>query len=212
MKSLVTWGPRPALIIWVACFLILIFSVITFIEIPFLDYRQAIILGEFSTVIPVIVYLKYRRIPFSTLGLSKINPFRIIKLSIPLGFLGVGISILLGMTLSYVIPGYLEYRNSLPNTVPESLEDLAIWWIIVLLAVGPVEEIISRGFVQQGMETRFGPLRGLLISSLLFGIIHVEPFAAINAFFIGLLLGYVYGIYLHFSGMFSRIIHAYNPT
>ena len=65
---------------------------------------------------------------------------------------------------------------------------------ISLALVGPVEELAFRGFVQKGFENSFGKTTGLLIASLLFGLLHglnslrsIIPVTAVSLF-----LGYVW--------------------
>ena len=65
---------------------------------------------------------------------------------------------------------------------------------ISLALVGPVEELAFRGFVQRGFENSFGKTAGLLIASILFGLLHglnslrsIIPVTAVSLF-----LGYVW--------------------
>jgi len=66
--------------------------------------------------------------------------------------------------------------------------------------VGPGigEELWCRGFLGRGLVGRHGFLVGVLLTSLLFGLIHIEPRQALAAF--------VIGIGLHFSYLASRSI------
>ena len=43
---------------------------------------------------------------------------------------------------------------------------------ISLALVGPAEELAFRGFIQRGFENSFGKTMGLLIASILFGLLH----------------------------------------
>jgi len=65
---------------------------------------------------------------------------------------------------------------------------------ISLALVGPAEELAFRGFVQRGFENSFGKTTGLLIASILFGLLHglnslrsIIPVTAVSLF-----LGYVW--------------------
>ncbi len=65
---------------------------------------------------------------------------------------------------------------------------------ISLALVGPVEELAFRGFVQKGFENSFGKTTGLLIASILFGLLHglnslrsILPVTVVSLF-----LGYVW--------------------
>jgi len=75
----------------------------------------------------------------------------------------------------------------------DSLQLIALIGISLAL-VGPAEELAFRGFVQRGFETSFGKTAGLLIASILFGLLHglnslrsIVPVTVVSLF-----LGYVW--------------------
>ena len=53
----------------------------------------------------------------------------------------------------------------------DSLQLIALIGISIVL-VGPAEELAFRGFIQRGFEASFGKTAGLLIASILFGLLH----------------------------------------
>ena len=65
---------------------------------------------------------------------------------------------------------------------------------IVLVLVGPIEELAFRGFVQKGFENSFGKTSGLLVASVLFGLLHGlnSPRSIIPVTVVSLFLGYVW--------------------
>jgi len=75
----------------------------------------------------------------------------------------------------------------------DSFQLVALVGISIFL-VGPAEELAFRGFIQRGFENSFGKMSGLLIASLLFGILHGlnSPRAIIPVTVISLILGYVW--------------------
>lgn len=65
------------------------------------------------------------------------------------------------------------------------------WWTAVaIIGVGPAvgEELFCRGFLGRGLVARHGPVMGVAITSLLFGIMHIIPAQAAYAAVLGLLL------------------------
>jgi uncharacterized protein len=65
--------------------------------------------------------------------------------------------------------------------------------LVVAAVVAPlVEEIIFRGIILRGFAAKYGTTRALLYSSLLFGIVHLNPWQFFPAVFLGLFLGTVY--------------------
>ena len=90
------------------------------------------------------------------------------------------------------------------------------WWVLFLgISVGPAisEELFCRGFLGQGLVSRYGIWTGVLATSFLFGIIHLNPLQGIVAFLIGIVLHFVYiasrtiliPILLHFLNNFIAI-------
>lgn len=67
------------------------------------------------------------------------------------------------------------------------------WTILSLVLFAPVfEELICRGVVLGSLRSRYGVTIAWLVSSLFFGILHGQPVQVVNAFVVGLVLGYVY--------------------
>ncbi len=64
--------------------------------------------------------------------------------------------------------------------------------IIIVTAAPVFEELLFRSVILDGFSRRYPATKALIYSALLFGISHFNPWQGINAFFIGLLLGWVY--------------------
>jgi len=78
--------------------------------------------------------------------------------------------------------------------LPKDMLQLIALLGISMALVGPAEELAFRGFVQRGFETSFGKTAGLLIASILFGLLHglnslrsIIPVTVVSLF-----LGYVW--------------------
>ena len=71
--------------------------------------------------------------------------------------------------------------------------DMGGYMVFTAIVLAPIlEEMLFRGVIQGAVTRRKGPFAGVLISALIFGIIHLNPVQVVNAFFVGLVLGYVY--------------------
>jgi membrane protease YdiL (CAAX protease family) len=83
-----------------------------------------------------------------------------------------------------------------PDTAEKALDEAGGSIVITLVLVGllgPIaEEIFFRGFVLPGLIKRLGVGRALVISSLVFGLFHIDPGAIVPTFALGLALGWVY--------------------
>lgn len=96
-----------------------------------------------------------------------------------------------------------EYQNV------TDMVGLGGWAILSVVVCAPIlEEILFRGLIFESCRERFGSGAAVLISALLFGLVHGVPVQIINAFVVGLIFGY---IYLRTGSLLSVIIlHAIN--
>ncbi len=84
------------------------------------------------------------------------------------------------------------------------------WPLLVSVVFGApiLEEIICRGFIFEAMRAKRGVVVAWLGSSLFFALIHLDPVMVVNAFFMGLILCY---IYIRSRSLIApMIIHAVN--
>lgn len=85
---------------------------------------------------------------------------------------------------------------SMPNFINEAFDELAVSPIILVLSViivAPIyEEIVFRGILLKGMSKKINPTIALVVSALLFAIVHMNIPQGINAFLLGLVLGFIY--------------------
>lgn len=75
--------------------------------------------------------------------------------------------------------------------------EAAPWQVTVLallvVVVGPFfEELLFRGWLLGGLRRRLGDRRALIVSALLFSLIHGDPYATPALFVLGLVFGWVY--------------------
>jgi membrane protease YdiL (CAAX protease family) len=78
--------------------------------------------------------------------------------------------------------------------MPKDAVQLVALLSISIALVGPVEELAFRGFVQRGFENSFGKTAGLLIASILFGLLHGlnSLYSILPVTVVSLFLGYVW--------------------
>ncbi len=111
------------------------------------------------------------------------------------GFLTLGSSIV-GMYASNALYELLSYVDLVPQypvePTPMSGGTIVFILYVINIAVLPalIEEFIFRGVVLQSLR-RFGDGFAILISSLLFGLVHLNFIQTPNAFVLGLVLGYL---------------------
>lgn len=114
---------------------------------------------------------------------------------------------------------YYHYFSELMNALTNNIV------ILVLLSVifAPIfEEIIFRGIIQKGLINKgLKPKNAVLISAIVFGIVHQNPWQFVGAVLLGYVLGIVYwktkslllSILLHsFNNLLSSLLIIYGNT
>ena len=147
--------------------------------------------GSFALIGLAHSAVRYRE-PLSSLGFVGTSGFRPYLLAVGLWLLGLSVLIVWVQALIWLdIDALLP-----PDTANEALDQAGGSIVITILLVavaGPIaEEIFFRGFVLSGLLKRFGVRRALLLSSLVFGLFHIDPGAIVPTFALGLVLGWVY--------------------
>ncbi|MBZ9632945.1 CPBP family intramembrane glutamic endopeptidase [Clostridium sp. FP1] len=87
-------------------------------------------------------------------------------------------------------------RISMPDFINGAFEELTVSPIILILSsavVAPIyEEIIFRGILLKGMAKKINPTIALVVSALFFAVVHLNVPQGINAFLLGLVIGFIY--------------------
>lgn len=132
-------------------------------------------------IIPVFILAVHQRFTFEQIGFT----FNYWKLIIPVS-VTVGYAIALGEY--YIIdPG---------NLIP----DLSFWnvlklSIVMIMFIGLIEELIFRSILQTRLEESMGMFSGLMVTSILFGVLHSGYGTCYEIMFTslaGLMIGYIF--------------------
>lgn len=100
----------------------------------------------------------------------------------------------------------------LEETMKGLLENTPLWATLISVSVmAPLfEEWLCRGLILRGLFQKSSPLTAIVVSALIFAVIHMNPWQAIPAFCLGLLFGYVY--YKTGSLKLTILMHCVNNT
>ena len=79
-------------------------------------------------------------------------------------------------------------------------------FLLLVIAAPILEELLFRGIILDGLLKKYSPFVSILISSILFGVAHLNPWQFVNGLIIGIFSGWVY--YRTRSLLPSIIIHA----
>ena len=122
----------------------------------------------------------------------EILPFRRFKpsLTVAIVLMGIGFSI----TLSEA-DNLLQYVMPMPDwlmTIMLEMTSGGVGGIILLVVIAPfTEEMLFRGLFLNGFLSRYSPRKSIIISALMFSVIHLNPYQMIGAFVLGLVLGWL---------------------
>ncbi len=135
------------------------------------------------TIVGVLIYRKLRRGTGRMFHLSMrgFNPMLILW-----GFVMV---LLTGVVIEPVLELF-------PDAFLKMIDKMGMnggWSILMLVVLAPVmEEVLFRGILLESVRSKHSAGRAIVVSALMFGVIHFIPQQVVNAFVIGLILGYIY--------------------
>ncbi len=190
--SLSFWGGLGLgllfLVIQVIVFIPVMFIAMPILGITEIEEAQAIIMPiglSLAFVLGAWIYYKMRGLPATAFQWKP----AFVKL-IPLGFLFLfGTQYIIGEFMTY-LPGY-EAMLAAYKAMFEGLNPIAM--LIAGGFIGPIcEEIIFRGVILEGLTKRYNPIKAIIFSALIFGLIHMQPLQVMGTFFAGLILGWIY--------------------
>lgn len=127
------------------------------------------------------------------------------KVNAPLVLWGVLLIFAVGVVIEPLLTVFPDHYMKLL----ENMLGLGGWAILMSVVLAPIlEETLFRGLIQGSIAQKYGPTAGILLSALIFGLMHGIPQQVINAFFVGIILGYIY--YRTHSLITVILLHALN--
>lgn len=153
-----------------------------------------------SSLLTIWHFIHYKDITLNKRTFSPIS-YKVVLETVIVGFAAI------------VVLGWLSDVMQLPDLMKETFGkmDNAVGMLAIGL-VGPVaEEIVFRGAIENHLLKKWkNPKRAILVSALIFGLIHINPAQMVFAFLIGLLLGWLY--YRSGSLLLVMLIHVLNNS
>ncbi|MCB0536460.1 MAG: CPBP family intramembrane metalloprotease [Bacteroidetes bacterium] len=126
------------------------------------------------------------------------------KVTIPFVIIGT-IALLFGIIspIGNLIP--------MPESIKKAFMDFGsqtgIFSFMLMVVAAPIlEELIFRGIILDGLLKKYSPEKSILLSSFLFGLVHLNPWQFVTGFIIGIFAGWIY--YKTKSLSLTIIIHA----
>jgi membrane protease YdiL (CAAX protease family) len=201
-----TLSPGDVSLILVATLLLFVmFSLLT----TFLGETVALLLGELVLIVPALFVVFIRRISFTKTFRVQPVQWKTLAATCVL-FLPVFI-------LSDELDRVIQHFFPMPQEWYQSMIDLIRFtsWqqTIAVLLAGVVfaalsEELLFRGLVQRTLEIVREPAAAIVTASVLFALVHFNPWSSIQILFLGLVLGYI--AWKSGSVFPSMVLHGFN--
>ncbi|MCG8541725.1 MAG: CPBP family intramembrane metalloprotease [Clostridia bacterium] len=86
----------------------------------------------------------------------------------------------------------IEVSQWVVEAFDEMLMNPFVAFVSICIIAPVFEEIIYRGIILEQLSKRYSITTSIIVSGLIFGLIHFNLHQSVNAFFIGLILGFIY--------------------
>ena len=91
--------------------------------------------------------------------------------------------------LNLILPMPEYFRNLFGSLMGSEILIIAIIYIGIIPAF--VEELLFRGLILDGLNKNYTKKKAIIVSALLFGLIHLNPWQFVSAFLIGLVAAWI---------------------
>lgn len=149
-----------------------------------------LLLAEAFFVLPAIIYVNFKRYSWKkSFRLKSIN----FDIFIPSVIIGLSLSIISSeldrlVELVFPMPDFLNQAIINSFTI-NSFSDLIIILSSSVFFAAISEELLFRGFVQTSFENSFDVIKAIMLTSLAFSIIHMNPWWTIQIILFAIFLG-----------------------
>lgn len=155
-------------------------------------------LSNLLTIVFLLIFFKVRKQSVCrAVGLRKLPPVSLI----PVVVLGIGTSLLVGCVLSLLPESLLEAYAESSAWLQEG--NLVIALISTIIVAPITEELIFRGLIFTHLRQGMPQVLALLISCVVFGLLHGQLIWMAYAFLLGLLLNWVY---IRYRSLLANIV------
>lgn len=156
-----------------------------------LSVHYGLIVTEWIIVLlPVLIYIRILKLDIrSTLRLNPLS-LKEFLLSIGIGITGWLVAYILGAIVVFIFWQFGLKIPELPIPIPKNIYDFLILTFIVSISAGICEETMFRGFIMRSFENG-GIKSAIIMSALLFALMHGSLFRFLPIFFLGIVYGWV---------------------
>jgi len=152
----------------------------------------ALFIGQGFMIVPLLFFLIARKEPL-------LQRLRIRKISLPViiasTVLSIGFIVMVDEfdRLSSSLFSPPEFLNQMGTLLRFDSFGMALFLVFGIVFMAPLsEELLFRGFLQKFLEEHWQDItRAVLVTSLFFALIHLNPFWLIQIYVLGIMLGYL---------------------
>ncbi len=172
----------------------------------------------------LIYHQKYLTINKNSVNSYKFSKFDVI-ITIGTIIFTQSIGVLTSLTYEYFIPEHIlkiikDFGGQEELIKMLSFENGNIFIIILSICIGPAiaEEFIFRGYLQKNLTKFYSPKKSIILTSVVFSLIHLNVFGVFGIFLLSCVIGYykektnslLMPIIIHFSNnLFSVILSSF---
>lgn len=142
-----------------------------------------------------IVCVKYRH-SITALGLSLVDMSHNVKQGVKRYLITLPLIILAGYVVNLIF-SYYGITPEMQDVVQWVLDEKSSFVLVCLMFFGIIiapiiEEILFRGFLLSALKKSLGRRYAIVVSAALFAAVHIDVFAFLQIFILGILLGHLY--------------------
>jgi len=87
------------------------------------------------------------------------------------------------------LPYYEQFQEFMMKAIGDNM---FLAFLTVAIAASVLEEVLFRGIILDGFLKNYSPWKAIVWSSVLFGLVHLNPYQFILAVLIGMVMGWLY--------------------
>ncbi len=172
--------------------LTLLLFMLFFLFSSWINEQLSLLLGELLLIVPALLYVRKRRLPVSSV--FRIHGIRLKTVAAAV-VLFVPVYILideLDRLIQNLAPMPEDWFESMLETVSYSTwQEAALIFLGSVVVAAIAEEMLFRGLLQRSLESFRDPASAVVSASVLFSLVHFNPWTAIQILLLGVVLGYV---------------------
>ena len=187
-----TIPPSDAVLVIVATFGLLLFGGAAIGV--FLGYGIGLPLVELLVAVPALGYMLAKKINVRSYVNARMQP-KTLLLGVAAGVAVLFFDLVISNLLAAIFGVDQAAQESSKIIINLASSSPGLFSVLITpILAGACEEFAFRGFLMNAIERKYSFIPALLISSLAFGLFHLDPqfIWTLAAFLIGLMLGYIY--------------------